>query len=329
VQIKQPPVRGSSRVCVDIDGLFSKAYSFNKARQLDGTMDKGSRYGSYCLTAARVWMGWGAVAQHRWPRPQGPVEWPPNEPPGLDQIARFNRTFCHFRIRNISDARRSLSLGNLFRFSVPMTRAWYAAPNGLIPMPVGPHDFVEGHAVEAAGYDDNTQLLTFINSWGPDWGNGGIGYLPYSYFQTYLSDAWVMFPRKLKNWLPRDIPDTFGIRASAFTNGLANAGALIDLWQIDQDVRIGWCVMTYRGAKFLEIEDFFIRPDFQSGGFQEALTEEVLDFSRQQQLPLKLWIAHADTRYFASNFKPINEFLRATNLTARPSPFPWAAYLAQ
>ena len=121
-----------------------------------------------------------------------------------------------------------------------------------------------------------------------------------------------MFPRKLKNWLPRDIPDTFGIRASVFTNGLANAGALIDLWQIDQDVRIGWCVMTYRGAKFLEIEDFFIRPNFQSGGFQEALTEEVLDFSRQQELPLKLWIAHADTRHFASNFKPINEFLRAT-----------------
>src|SRR6266478_2762034 len=37
----------------------SRMYGFVRARQLDGTMEKGSRHGSYCLTAARVMMGWG------------------------------------------------------------------------------------------------------------------------------------------------------------------------------------------------------------------------------------------------------------------------------
>ena len=118
---------------------------------------------------------------------------------------------------------------------------------------------------------------------------------------------------------------------SAFTNWLGNAGALIDLWQIEKDIRIGWCLMTLRSENsFIEVEDFFVRPDFQHDpNFQEALTTKLLDFSREQALPLKLWIAHADTRYHAANFKPINDFLRATNLKARPSPFPWAAYLAE
>ena len=156
--------------------LLSRMYCFNKARQLDGTMDKGSRYGSFCLTAARVTMGWGTVTEQRWPMPRGQVVWPPQEPPGLDQIARFNRTFSHFRIRNITDAKRCLAFGGPFNFLVPITKHWYAAPNGVIPMPVSPAEFIEGHAVAAAGYDDHTQLLTFINSWGPNWGNHGFGY---------------------------------------------------------------------------------------------------------------------------------------------------------
>jgi hypothetical protein len=64
--------------------LASTMYAFNKARQLDGTISEGSKYGSYCLTAARVLMGWGSVSYNRWPTPRGLVQWPPNEPPGLD-----------------------------------------------------------------------------------------------------------------------------------------------------------------------------------------------------------------------------------------------------
>jgi len=37
-----------------------------------------------------------------------------------------------------------------------------------------PHDF---HAVSIEGYDRNG--FFFRNSWGPDWGNNGCGYLPF------------------------------------------------------------------------------------------------------------------------------------------------------
>jgi hypothetical protein len=36
------------------------------------------------------------------------------------------------------------------------------------------------------------------NSWGPEWGQGGYGYLPYVSVQQYLMDAWSVV----------DVPDT-------------------------------------------------------------------------------------------------------------------------
>jgi hypothetical protein len=197
-------------------------------------------------------------------------------------------------------------------------------------MPVSRSEFVEGHAVMAAGYDDHTQLLTFMNSWGQSWGDRGSGYLPYQYFDTYVSDAWARYPGKTKNWRPTTILKPFISSETTFINWLGNPEALIDLWQVEQDIRIGWCLMTFRGDEFLEIEDFFIRPDFQlDNSHATVLTSKVLDFSHEQELPLKLWIAHADTRHYAANFKPINDFVRATNLKMRPSPFSWAAYVAE
>jgi C1A family cysteine protease len=38
---------------------------------------------------------------------------------------------------------------------------------------------VASHSVTLIGYDDSKQLLKFINSWGPGWGDKGFGYISY------------------------------------------------------------------------------------------------------------------------------------------------------
>lgn len=40
-----------------------------------------------------------------------------------------------------------------------------------------------GHAVLVIGYDDCTQTLSFLNSWGREWGKNGIGTIPYAFWQ--------------------------------------------------------------------------------------------------------------------------------------------------
>lgn len=148
----------------------SRLYGFYKARLLDGTLDRGPRYGSYCITAMRVWAGWGQVAEWRWPMTRGPVVWPPVEPSGLDRIAKYRRSFAHFRVRNIDDLKRAIIAPALVLFSVPITRSWRTASGGVIPIPPDPRDFTEYHAVAGGGYSDTTGHIELLNSWGPNWG---------------------------------------------------------------------------------------------------------------------------------------------------------------
>lgn len=73
--------------------------------------------------------------------------------------------------------------------SFPQTGNW-----GVVPMP-GPDDSVEGgHALIFVGYDDGPKTFTFRNSWGPDWGNGGYGTIPYDYLHdpNLSADFWTV-----------------------------------------------------------------------------------------------------------------------------------------
>ena len=96
-------------------------YSFYRQRQLDGTMDKGSKYGSHVLTTFRVYAGWGLVSYRYWPTPRGTVTWPPTKPVGLDRIARFNRFLAHFRVRTLDDAKYAIAYGGGFVCQFPIT----------------------------------------------------------------------------------------------------------------------------------------------------------------------------------------------------------------
>jgi hypothetical protein len=304
--------------------ITSRMYGFNLARQLDGTMDKGPRYGSYVLTVRRVHAGWGCVAEWRWPRP---VVWPPQEPPGLDRSARFNRHRSHFRVRDLHDAKMCLWRAGPFGFAVPITRQWRKAPAGVITLPRDRSEFEEAqHAVTAVQYDDRTRLIKFMNCWGSEWGDGGLGYLPYEYFEAYVSDAWFESPMGLGHWLPAPTPEGFCRERRIFINALGHPCGTIDIWNTTDDIRIGWCFMTYRDG-YLDVEDYFLRPGFHGSGHQVELTRAIINFARG--LKLRVWVPHADCLSSATNFANLQDFLRSTAINVRPSPRTWAAYVGE
>lgn len=74
----------------------------------------------------------------------------------------------------------------------------HQSKNGIIPLPN--KDIIGGHAVLFVGYDDNTKLFKFKNSWGEFWGDKGYGYLPYEYFyHGDLTELWVIFIEDINN----------------------------------------------------------------------------------------------------------------------------------
>ena len=77
-----------------------------------------------------------------------------------------------------------------------------ANSTGMIPFPSPGEHVIGGHAVVAAGYDDNIIITNSFNgqkskgaflirnSWGTGWGNNGYGWLPYEYVLSQLAVDW-------------------------------------------------------------------------------------------------------------------------------------------
>lgn len=78
-----------------------------------------------------------------------------------------------------------------------------AHDSGHIPVPARGDSIAGGHAVIAAGYDDDLEIentdrdgprttgaLLIRNSWGAGWGDGGYGWLPYQYVTRGLAVDW-------------------------------------------------------------------------------------------------------------------------------------------
>ncbi len=51
-----------------------------------------------------------------------------------------------------------------------------------------------GHAMCVIGYDDRKQAFQLMNSWGPKWGNNGIGWVRYADFKEFVREAYGIDP---------------------------------------------------------------------------------------------------------------------------------------
>jgi len=94
------------------------------------------------------------------------------------------------------------ALPSMFGFTVYSSYV-QANQTGKIPFPMTGEQVAGGHAVVAVGYDDTMRIknanpkatetvgaLLIRNSWGPGWGAGGYGWLPYDYVLRALAVDW-------------------------------------------------------------------------------------------------------------------------------------------
>lgn len=93
----------------------------------------------------------------------------------------------------LQDIKASLIGGNPPCLGFAVYSSFYdIGSDGKMPLPQPGENLEGGHEVVVAGYDDTIRAGIIRNSWGPDWGDKGYFYMPYSYMidQMYAFDYW-------------------------------------------------------------------------------------------------------------------------------------------
>ncbi|MMZ58840.1 Papain family cysteine protease [compost metagenome] len=162
---------------------LSPRYLYEKSKAVDPFPDNNPRFangdGISIRTAMDILRGQGVCEERFWSytacEPGAPQA-------GADTSAMNYRIKAYAKLDTLETMKRSLIVNGPFVIGVTVYENWGDSEvrnTGEIPMPNG--RVMGGHALCVVGYNDNTQLFKFKNSWSERWGDKGFGYLPYEY----------------------------------------------------------------------------------------------------------------------------------------------------
>ena len=277
---------------------YSVMYGYVRSRQLEGTYNDDPTIGCWPITALRIDRGWGNPGEERWPYNGSAESWPPKEPADIDKYAKESRIFAYQRVRSVGECKEAmfrLKAGGIL-VSVDITKSWFNAINGEIPLPKTEDEIIAGHGILMIGYDDHTKKFRFVNSWGVGWGDRGYGYLPYEYFDLFLTEAWVDVRPKLFDIAPYT-------RSYKARGGIAMEWSLpsvlhdliygVEIRDSKLDERKAWgFALEY--DSYLNVEELFVKPKYRGRGYSKRLISSFEQLSRDLSLPLRFWISHPD-----------------------------------
>jgi len=161
---------------------------YNLARLRENTLSSDA--GATLEDAVKVVQTDGAILDEVWPYKAGQFS---AQPPKEFAAATKYKAKSAVAVKGVDQIKSALVSAGPVVVGVTVYNGFESpdvAKTGIVPMP-GPKDIiVGGHPICIVGYDDAKKLFKFINSWGPDWGEKGYGYIPYDYIKSYSSDAW-------------------------------------------------------------------------------------------------------------------------------------------
>jgi len=208
------PVKDQGQLGSCVGFAVSAMKEWQEKREHEEEIAKGKRGRPKVYDYSESWVYWNSKKIDPWPDEEGtsiryamqvlnkigvPTEkgWPYKDVGDIgepekwaDLVARWALIGSYWRLDNLAELKSALNVSPVPIGVACFLEIFYTKYNGLVPYPNDPDTIYGGHAICAVGYDDTTQLVKFKNSWGKDWGESGYGYLPYSYINDFMWDAW-------------------------------------------------------------------------------------------------------------------------------------------
>lgn len=218
-----------------------------------------------------------------------------------------HRIPAYQRLFSLNDIKKVLSTKNTsISLSFAIFEGIYEASKEYIPIPKENEKSKGVHCVPIVSYNDNEQVVIFLNSWGAEWGDKGIGYIPYSYLGKHTVECWARMPTKdwyndKHNILDINVKNNVGNEIRVQVNmihSLVNGRVplrVLDLYGPDGMIN-GWShfsVVDYGNA--IEIEDIFVLPQYRNLGLGTIILETIEDAARNYGIAeIRGWISVQD-----------------------------------
>lgn len=183
------------------DFVPSSMFVYYGAREYESDVDQDN--GAELRDALKVMTKLGVPSETDWPSLEANLHNKP--PPEVYTIAQRHMLLQYAAIPDAAedeDKKRRLLSCLSHRIPVVFGFRLYRdisvgepAKTGVVPYPRNRSNAQGGHAVVLVGYDPKKRLYKFRNSWGPDWGQNGYGYLSERYVHDpdLAGDFWAMF----------------------------------------------------------------------------------------------------------------------------------------
>lgn len=169
--------------------LLSRLYLYAGARDKPLKDD-----GSSSLTALNYFMSNGICEEKLWPYELARVNIiPPSE---LKTNAKQYKTVKSQRLTpgDLNTAKIMIARGIPVITGLKLYQSFSSAgKTGIVPMPLPNEKYKGAHCVLMIGYDDATQMATFLNSFGDRWGDRGFFTTSYDYILKYSLNQIVLF----------------------------------------------------------------------------------------------------------------------------------------
>jgi GNAT superfamily N-acetyltransferase len=282
-----------------------------------GSIDSGA----WPITWFRIAKGWGMLPEAYWPFDKRTGFDTANEPPNVDEIAKRTRLVHYQRLRSEQECLYAVLNHRAATAALEVSQDWKRPAGGRIPLSDQIPQAMGIHSIPLAEFDFETNSFVFSNSWGENWGDGGVGYLPYGYLTRFMTEAWT-FP-VTKMFLQASGPG-IDVQLQRGETSLLGIPLIVNIQNGDTNESIAWAHAVLRKS-VLDVEEVFVRPHYRRHGFGTALVQELRKVLPDSTL-IRFWIPWGD--HCEINAPQLIAWSRKLGLRLEPSGVRWAAFYA-